>query len=251
MGECCVGCGKDLNDENCSSLDLNSERHLCDECFNRPQDEVNRLIDKRFGISETKKCRKCGKDLTDETWAPSNRKNYNYICRECDSKQSHKWVAENHERQLANCTRWRREHGHLSMHENKECAQYLGISVTEKLIYRYFRDVIRMRNGNPGYDMICNRGKLIEVKSSCLLKSGGWQFHIGRNTIAEYFVLVAWDNREDLNIMHVWLIPGHVLSHLVSASISPSTVAKWSQYEKDVTKMMACCNAMKEEERIE
>ena len=245
--ESCVGCGKDLNDDNCSSLDIDSERHLCDECFNLPKDEVDKLIDKRFGISEIKKCRVCGKDLTDENWSPGNRKANSKICRECHSKRSQKWREENYERHLADCTRWDREHGVLSMSENKECPAYLGISVTEKLIYRYFRDAIRMRNGNPGYDIVCNRGKLIDVKSACLNTRGGWYFTINHNMIADYFVLVAWDDRENLNILHVWLIPGNVLSHLKGTRISPSTVHKWSQYEKDVTKMIACCNAMKEE----
>ena len=244
--EQCIVCGKDLNYENCSSLCNDSERHLCDDCFHSVQDEARKRIHDMLN-GDVPRCRYCEKDLTDENWAPSKRKENSKICRECHSKRSQKWVAENHERHLANCTRTSRKNGHRSMHENKECPAYLGISVTEKLIYQYFRDAIRMRNGNPGYDIVCNRGKLIEVKSSCLLKGGGWYFNIRYNTTAEYFVLVAWDNREDLNIQHVWLIPGEVLSHLKGTRISPSNVDKWSQYEKDVTKMLACCNAMKEE----
>ena len=244
--EQCIVCGKDLNYENCSSLCNDSERHLCDDCFHSVQDEARKRIHDMLN-GDVPRCRVCEKELTDETWSMSFRKRNYKICRECHNEQSQKWNVENHERFLANQTRRNRKNGHISMHENKECPSYLGISVTEKLIYRYFRDAIRMRYGNPGYDIVCNRGKLIEVKSSCLTKAGRWMFNIGCNNTAEYFVLVAWDNREDLNIMHVWLIPGNVLSHLTQASIRPITLDKWSQYEKDVTKMLACCNAMKEE----
>ena len=245
--ESCVGCGKDLNDDNCSSLDIDSERHLCDECFNLPNDEVDKLIDKRFGISEIKKCIKCGDDLIiGDNWSLGMRKAYNNMCKKCQNEKSRLWCEENREKYLARATRYRRNRGVLPMSENKDCSSYLGVHVTEKMIMKYFKDAIQMRYGNQGYDMVCNRGKLIEIKSSCLRKSGGWMFNIKQNNTADHFVLVAYGNRKYLDIMHVWLIPGKALSHLTGAGISPSTVERWSEYEQDVTEMIACCNAMKD-----
>jgi len=245
--ETCTGCGCELTDKNRASLYLEHFRHICVKCFKRECDEdKKRLEDERLKAA-VPRCRKCGKELTDETWSPSYRKANNRICRECSSKQSQKWIAENHERQLANCTRTSRRNGKLSMHDNKECPSYLGIIVTEKLIDNTFDNAERMPNNNHGYDVICGRGRLVEIKGACLNKAGGWVFNTRQNTTAEYFMLVAYDDRKNLNIQHVWRIPINVLSHLTQASIRPSTVDKWSQYEQDPDKMLACCNAMKEE----
>ena len=246
--ETCTGCGCELTDKNRASLYLEHFRHICTDCFKRECDEDQKRLDDEMLEAAVPRCRVegCGKELTDENWSPGSRRAGNYMCRECDSKRAQKWNAANHERMLANQERYSRNHGHLSMHENKKCALHLGVDVAEELVHQYYNDVVVMPHGNPGFDMICNRGKLIDVKASCLIESRRWIFHIRRNTIADYFVCVAYDNRKDLNVIHVWMIPGKVLSHLTGASISSSNVDKWSQYEQDTSKIAACCNAMKE-----
>jgi len=247
--ERCTGCGCDLNDKNRASLYLEHFRHICVKCFKRECDEDQKRLDDEMLEAAVPNCRVegCGKELTDENWYPSDRKKHNYMCRECRSKQSQKWVAANHERHLANVTRHNRKMGKISMHENKDCSQYLGIHITEAVVDMSFVDAVRMPNNNHGYDLVCRIGAKIEIKGACLNKAGGWHFNIGRNNIAEYFMLVAYDDRKNLNIMHAWFIPGEALSHLKSATIRPGTVGKWSDYEQDPDNMMACCNVMKEE----
>lgn len=138
---------------------------------------------------------------------------------------------------------------HKSMYENKSCAAYLGIVVGERLCKHLFSDVEMMPHDNKGYDIICNKGMKIDVKTSCLsqYKTGvHWVFSIGRNKIADYFICVAFDNRTDLNPIHMWMIPGDVLNEIKSTtSISPNTVHKWSQWEKDINDAQLCCTAMK------
>ena len=98
---------------------------------------------------------------------------------------------------------------------------------------------------NPGYDFICNRGKKIDVKSSCIRRGNTWIFRINYNTIADYFLCLAFDNRADLNPMHIWLLPSNITSHLSGASIGFSTISKWDEYRLDISKVSMCCDLMR------
>ena len=199
----------------------------------------------------TKYCRVqgCGVELTDENWSPSRRRKGECICKKCHSEQTRLWRKENPDKARAIDIRHSRKRGALPMSENRGCAAFLGIHVAEMLMRNVFKDVEVMPHNNPGYDFKCNRDKLIDVKSSCINKDGGWKFTIRHNTIADFFVCVAFDNREDLNVLHVWMIPGEKLNHLMNASIRPSTVHKWDQYKLDIDKVSSCCNEMKDAAR--
>ena len=108
-----------------------------------------------------------------------------------------------------------------------------------------------MPYGHKGFDFFCNKGKKIDVKSACIYidnrgnRSDSWSFHIHRNSIADYFLCLAFDNREDLNPLHIWLIPGHIVNHLKGATIAESTLSKWDEYKLDINKVATCCNSMK------
>ena len=202
-------------------------------------------------MMEAKYCRVSGVELTEENWTPSARRKGDYICKKCHSERARLRRKENPDKAKAQWTRQHRKNGHLPMDENKDCSLYLGVHIAERLLRHYFKDVEVMPHGNPGYDFICNRDKLIDSKSSCLNANGQWKFYIDRNVIADFFVCTAFDNREDLNVLHVWMIPGSVVNHLVSASIRPGTVRKWDQYKLDVDKVSSCCNTMKDVARGE
>ena len=135
------------------------------------------------------------------------------------------------------------------MYENKNCSLYLGVVIAERLIRHLFKDVQVMPNGNPKFDFICNKGKKIDVKSACVTlahrKNPHWKFFIKRNKVPDFFILVAFDNRTDLNPLHLWMIPGKVLNHLSTTSISSSTVCKWDKWERDINDAQLCCAEMK------
>ena len=196
---------------------------------------------------KTKYCRECEKELTDENWYPSFRKNRVYICKKCHNKQASSWQKANPKRAKEIWTRSHRKRGHLPMSENKDSGVYLGVYVNERLIRHHFKNVKVMPFGYPGFDFICNKNMKIDAKSSCLHKNGQWSFVIGRNITADYFLCVAYDNRDDLNIMHVWLIPGKDVNDHVNISIRPSTIHKWDKYIYDIEGFSACCNEMKGE----
>lgn len=193
-------------------------------------------------------CRRCGVELNDENWQPAGRKNRNYICKECRREQRCRWRAENPEKSKAINTKASRKRGARPHNENKECSQFLGCHVAERVLSHVFKDVKRMPILNPGFDFICSHGKKIDVKSACLsrTKYPRWGFHIDRNIIADYFLCVAFDNRENLTPIHVWLLPGNEFNHLIDAAIRPSTIPKWDAYRLDISKISECCVTMKE-----
>jgi len=185
-----------------------------------------------------KTCTKCGssKELSEFNIDRTRKDGHCCYCRTCSNNKS-----EKHNRKVR---------GHLPMSENKECTAYLGVHVAEGLIRHLFKDVVRMPNGNPGYDFICAKDKKIDVKSACVTmshkKNPRWHFHIRKNKIADYFLFIAFDTRESLDPLHQWLIPGNVLNHLKStATISPSTIEKWDEYRQDISHTLTCCNTMK------
>lgn len=140
----------------------------------------------------------------------------------------------------------------IPMDQNKTCGPYLGVYIAERILSRYFEDIIRMPYGNPGYDLICKNGYKIDVKSSCIRSIDrwpSWSFHIRENSIADYFLCLAFDNREDLEPMHIWLIPSKDISHLTGINIPASKygIAKWKLYERPLDKVLDCCTAVRQQ----
>ena len=197
----------------------------------------------------TDNCTKCGGELNDETWYPSRRKKHDYTCKKCERERVRLWRKENPDRAKAAWIRRHRKEGMRPLNENRECPGFLGVHVAERVLRHAFKDVVEMPYGNPGYDFICNHGKKIDVKSSCIHKEGQWSFRIEHNDMADFFLCLAFDNREDLTPLHAWLIPGSAANHLVNASIRPSTVHKWDEYAMDLSKVSACCSVVKRAER--
>ena len=196
-----------------------------------------------------KKCGKCGKvkPLDDFTRSKNRSDGRHGLCKVCRAE----YVRKN--RDLVNKTRneWRYKTGRaMPMGENRECAAFLGIHVAEKALAATFENVTRMPTGNTGYDFICGKGFKIDVKSSCRNVQEGvadsWKFHIHYNEIPDYFLCIAFDNRDSLNPEHLWLIPGDVVNKKASARVSVSTLSRWAKYEKPVDEVISCCNALKD-----
>ncbi len=103
-----------------------------------------------------------------------------------------------------------------SIKKNQYCSIYLGIYIAEQSLKKVFKNVVWMSIRNKGYDFVCDKGNKIDVKSSCLRFSNGWSFVISKNKIADYFLLVAFDNRENIKPLHLWLIKGNELVKFVS-----------------------------------
>jgi hypothetical protein len=101
------------------------------------------------------------------------------------------------------------------MEENKDCAHYLGTIVAER---QYGRIILpemfggieqEMPYGNPWYDFLVKGNIKVDVKSCCLKETKGWigwEPHVRYNNVTDYFVILAFDDRENLHLVHTWLI---------------------------------------------
>ena len=211
-------------------------------------------------------CRMCGVELDDENCMASGRRNHQYICKVCKKEKDRLYQEDNIDKIKAQTLSYRelhrdeartrsilhnRKNGAFSMRENKECTVHYGVYINEKLLKLYFNDVEVMPYGHPGYDFICNNGWKIDGKSSFTGDKGYWQFTIKCNTTADYFFCVAYDNREDLNIIHIWMLPADKFSHLTGTSIRPSTLSKWAEYEQPIDKVISCCDSMRDNQEYE
>ena len=141
-----------------------------------------------------------------------------------------------------------------SMSENKECTSYLGVHIAERILVMIFLNVIRMPYGNKGYDFICGKGYKIDVKSACLRNNQDvFDFDIKQNKIADYFLLLAFDNRDDLNPMYIWLIKSDEIinnkrfNDYKGFRINLLNVNKFKKYEliNKLDKLKECCNIMR------
>lgn len=101
------------------------------------------------------------------------------------------------------------------MSENDNCASYMGVHIGENIAIPILTEIFggiekRMPYGNHGYEYIVNGEDKIDCKSGkMILNSSGstyWAFGIYYNKIADYFLLLAFDDMDGLNLIHVWLI---------------------------------------------
>jgi len=151
---------------------------------------------------------------------------------------------------LAKQRQHQRKCGGLPMSENRQCSSFLGVHVAERVLAKVFKDVEVMPHNNPGYDFICGKGYKIDVKCACIKKKkNSWGFNIKKNTIADYFLCLAFDDRDNLEPQHIWLIPSDHINNLTGLTISSSTLQRWSKYELDkLDKIISCCNVIKGDE---
>lgn len=217
-----------------------------------------------YTYMHTPLCRVCNVELTEKNWYLSCMKKNSKICKSCDINQTQIWISKNKERykknQERNSKRWNkanpekrrllsehsnRKRGRRPMSEAKECSIYLGIYVAERVLKDVFNDVVQMPQNHKGYDFVCNHGKKIDVKSSTLHKDNRWLFRIGTNIIADYFLCLAFDNRKDLNPLHLWLIPGDTLNKYIGVGISKGKIHKWDEYRLNIDKVISCCDIIK------
>ena len=130
---------------------------------------------------------------------------------------------------------------------NRESSNFLGVDVAEQMLSLVFNDVKLMPINHPGYDFICNHGKKIDVKSACMrTDKKSWGFCIRKNKTPDYFLCIAFDDRDGLNPLHLWLLPGELVNTKVSASIALTRINKWDEYRLDIVETLKCCNDIKE-----
>ena len=211
----------------------------------------------------TKKCSKCNETKSlDEFYNESKSKDgKGRYCKDCNKKRGEYYTKHNYENRALIREQMiknyhfgggRERRGHQSMYKNKSCSQYLGIVAAERLVKHLFNDVEMMPPNFHGYDLICNRGKKIDVKASTthIRKNKNsivnrWQFSINCNKDCDYFLCMAFDNIKELNPLIAWMIPGNEVNDQGGIAISSTTIQRWDKWKMDLSNAQACCDLMK------
>lgn len=206
-------------------------------------------------------CRKCGKDKSVRYRYRDEKgiwDGVSYICCKCNNDR---WaISKGYKNYSEYLTERNWNTGKSSpMSENEDCSMYLGAHVAERVLSKIFEDVKRMPINNHGFDFICKKGYKIDVKSATLANRpstyGHWSFGINYNDIADYFLLIGFDDRENLEPMHIWLFKkdemmrGKPFYMRKSFSMEDSTVNSevysiWEMTDK-LEKMKECCDKLK------
>lgn len=134
---------------------------------------------------------------------------------------------------------------------NPDCPVFLGCVIAERVLSKVFKNVKTMPTGNKGFDFICGKGFKIDVKSSCFMKHrpNQWRFRIRQNKIADYFLCLAFDNRDDLIPQRIWLFPSANVSQMESVTISKNVLGRFAEHELEIGKIIVCCDAMRHRKR--
>lgn len=176
-----------------------SKYHPCSKEF---QEEV-----KRLGLTGNQLIQKYIKEGKMPYPTDVNRKSNNVIYQKAGYNDKAHYMRE-----------WRYDHGIQSpMSENENCSHFLGTFIAERTYGRIILPEMfggiekEMPYGNPKYDFIVKDDIKIDVKSCCLRKGEkhnwmGWEPHVRFNGFTDYFVILAFDNRNNLNLIHLWSI---------------------------------------------
>lgn len=188
-----------------------------------------------------------------------------YICQSCNRDYQREYQRKHREYQREYQRDYRQKHRgqnreylrdymhrtgrNQPMSKKRDCPAFLGIHVAERVLSHIFKNVTRMPYNNPGYDFVCNNGFLVDAKAACrghhLHRSDNWTFHIHKNQIAQYFICLAFNNREDLTPEHIWLIPAGDINDKVGVSIADSRIDRWSRYELPINQVVSCCDTIR------
>ena len=127
---------------------------------------------------------------------------------------------------------------------NENCSVYFG-NIAEQIISKMYPGVQVMPAQNPGYDVIYNNNK-IDIKSAFTGdKNGNWVFYIKKNALADYFLCMAFTNREDRVLIRSWLIPKGIINSKNRITIRKSRLRKWSKYEQPLDEILKTLNIPK------
>lgn len=232
----CTRCGREMLFYHFSPQIINkSDRtynylaSICKECKCEIEEKRRRdsgVPRKSDGYDEErlKVCHQCKLEKPmREFYKRNDRNTVKSICKVCFRK---------------NAEQRRREKGSEPYSKNMSCPGYLGVHIAEDLVERHAVNMTRMKFGNEGFDFLYKCKYRVDVKSSVRIHgnragSDRWQFHIDRNPVADYFLLLAFDNKDDACLEYVWVIPGSVLRNKRYATIGDSTLSKWDMYKSD------------------
>jgi hypothetical protein len=146
--------------------------------------------------------------------------------------------------------------------ENRTDNRFLGVYIGENAIHKIHEGSERKKLNNKGYDIICQKGYKIDVKTTTLSRYNTYVFDISENKTADYFVMIGFNNIIDLKPLHIWIIRGNEkldtgrivndLNKLIIVN-EPLYISKYEKYEKDdkLELLKTLCNKFDAKNKIE
>lgn len=110
----------------------------------------------------------------------------------------------------------------------------MGKYVSMDTFKRMFPEAIY--NKSNEYDFMLG-GKTLKTRASALGKRGSWTFVLPGNQSPDTYVLMAFDNSVDRNLLHMWCIPRDVYKKFATIYIYVSTISKWDEYRVDANEL--------------
>lgn len=216
----------------CGETHKHYARGMCKKCYDEWYYTIQHDLNQKV-------CKVCGQKRTHRALG---------MCKQCYyASRDPKKRREEYENRI-------HKKGKLLLSENKTCSMYLGVHIAERILAMVFENVERMPSQNPGFDFICSKGKKIDVKSSCIRirknRPAQWAFTIKKNTIPDFFLCIAFDDRENLNPLHMWLIPNYEINMYNGVSISETTLSKWNEFKLSLDDVLSCCNSLKDKTEL-
>lgn len=162
-------------------------------------------------------CEKCGEFKDNEAKG---------MCSKCyqRTKREGKTIEEKNE--------WNHRSGRTqSMIDNKACSSHLGFYLANNIMRELYPDAEEMPYGNSGFTHILH-GKYYQVVTSTPKQVGNkspwFGFHTRQNTICDYFIFLAFRDRESTIPTQIWKVPnfGDIQDKKLT-SISLSRLSKW------------------------
>jgi hypothetical protein len=168
----------------------------------------------------TKVCSKCKQELDDSRFYSSSRSpdGLQHYCISCVQEYR----------------------GYTPIDKSVKSASYLGIYIAEQIFQNMYPQAKHMPTGNPRYDFECPDGITVDVKSSTLHRNNAWYFSISYNTTPDYFWFVAFNNRTQLQVQHIWLVPQPIVGNTTCIAICSGrlSLSKWEQYELSIKEVI-------------
>lgn len=124
--------------------------------------------------------------------------------------------------------------------ENRLLKSFIGSYIAENGISKLFEGCQKMKKNNPGYDIICPKGYKLDVKASVLSRFNTFGFHIAKNQIADYFILVGFDNVINLKPLYLWILKrddivrGRCIKDIEGIYVSndPESIKQFEKYSR-------------------
>lgn len=145
--------------------------------------------------------------------------------------------------------------------ENRKDPRFIGLYIAENSILKLFEGSQKMKCGNHGYDIVCNKGYKIEVKAATLTRQNTLSFHIARNKIADYFILIGFNNIIELRPLYLWIIKNDEIIRgcrlrdidVLGISNEPEFVKPFKKYDTmdKLEKLKEICKGFNDYEKIE